>query len=103
MHRFSRKHKERSQRAHFLRRFAQRIGYVPGDNTCDEIVRQIRAGESVHLYDQSLRVKIKGIRVNDEPVVVVYDRMRGSLVTVLPKDSAFYADLERAYATDNKG
>jgi len=102
MHRLSRKHKERAQRAHFLRRFQQRIGYLPRDDTCEEIVRQIRAGEAVHLEDQSLRVKIKGVRVNGEPVVVIYDRMRGSLVTVLPKDSVFYSDLERVYETGSK-
>jgi len=102
MPRFSRKHKERAQRVHFLRRFTERIGYCPGDDTCAEIIRQIRDREAVHLYDQSLRVKIKGVRVNGEPVVVIYDRMRGSLVTVLPKDSEFYRDMERVYETRSK-
>lgn len=102
MRRFPRKHKDKAQRVHFLRRFSQRVGYVPGHETCAEIVRQIRAGEAVHLYDQSLRVKIKGVRVNSENLVVVYDKKRGSLVTVLPLDSAFYTDLERIYATSSK-
>jgi hypothetical protein len=102
MPRFSRRHKERAQRAHFLRRFQQRIGYLPADDTCEEIIRQIREREAVHLDDQSLRVKIKGVRVNGEPVVVIYDRLRGSLVTVLPKDSVFYQDLERAYETGSE-
>lgn len=102
MHRRSRKHKDRAQRSHFLRRFAERIGYVPGKDVCEEIVRTIRNGEAVHLEDQSLRVKIKGVRVNGENVVVVYDRNRGSLVTVIPKDSVFYKDLERVYEAGSK-
>ncbi|HSV43256.1 MAG TPA: hypothetical protein VLJ10_01755 [Candidatus Bathyarchaeia archaeon] len=99
MHRISKRHKERAQRIHFQRRFSQRIGYVPDTVTCEGIIRQIKQGESVHLFDQSLRVKIKGVKVNGENVVVVYDKLRGSLVTVIPKDSVFYTDLERAYAT----
>lgn len=92
MRRLSRKHKERAQRAHFIRRFTERIGYVPGDVTIDEMIRQVRSGESAHLYDQSLRVKIKGVKINGDKIVVVYDKMRGSLVTVIPRDSVFYND-----------
>jgi alkyl hydroperoxide reductase subunit AhpF len=97
-----RKHKDRAQRAHFLTRCSQRIGYVPGKETVEDIVRQIRSGEAVHLYDQSLRVKIKGVLVNGDTMVVVYDKMRGTLVTVLPKSSEFYKELDKEYETREK-
>jgi hypothetical protein len=101
MHRISRRNKDRAQKIHFLRRFVERVGYVPDKVTIDEMLRQIREGEAVPLYDQSLRVKIKGIKVNGKNLVVVYDRSRGTLVSVLPMDSAFYQDLELAYETNS--
>jgi len=58
----------------------------------NQIVDKIQMGASVHLYDQSLRVKIKGVQINGEWIVVVYDKMRKTAVTTLPKESEFYQD-----------
>jgi hypothetical protein len=88
------KHKDRDQRRHFCRRMAEREGIAVGPEVYEEIMRQIRIGEAKHLEDQSLRVKIKGVRIAGQWLVVVYDRMRKTLVTVLPRTSVFYAELE---------
>lgn len=81
---------------HFARRFSERIGFQLTDALYQRIIALIQGGKAVHLYDQSLRVKIKGVHVDGVDIVVAYDKLRGTLVTVLPKDSVFYKDLAKA-------
>lgn len=82
--------KARAQQIHFQTRSRQRAGFEIGKAGQDEIVRMIRgkAGPGRHavfLRRQSLRVTIWRVVYNDAELVVVYDSVRGTVVTVLPE------------------
>lgn len=85
--------KKKAQTIHFRRRMAQRhaLAVTPADVRF--IIHQIQCGQAVHIWDQSIRVKIKGVKLNGEWLVVIYDSIRKTLVTVLPKENEFYKGL----------
>ena len=95
--------KRLAQKAHFQKRLVERVGIMLDSAALSIIIDNIKEGRAVHLYDQSNRVKIKGVKYSDLWLVVVYDRLRKSLVTVLPHDSEFYSILKQELSQKGNG
>jgi ASC-1-like (ASCH) protein len=85
--------KKAAQDIHFRKRLLERTGLYIERYEVDILIDQIIKKQAIHLEDQSLRVKIKGVRYKNTWLVVVYDRIRRSLVTILPETSFFYQEL----------
>lgn len=84
--------KARAQQIHFQARSRQRAGFEIGKAGQDEIVRMIRgqAGKgkaATFLRRQSRRVTLWKVVYNGAELVVVYDSLRGQVVTVLPEEA----------------
>lgn len=78
------KYKADCQRAHAKRRFQERCGIQLTKELRKELLSRIRTGGSEPVESQSLRVKLHRILIGDDYRVVVYDKKRGEIVTVLP-------------------
>lgn len=75
--------KKRCQYRHAKRRFLQRQGVEVSNGDLDSLVRIIQRGEAEFVERQSLRITKWRVDVFGMPCVVVYDRSRKSIVTVL--------------------
>ncbi|MDO8640845.1 MAG: hypothetical protein Q7R33_04825 [Nitrosarchaeum sp.] len=83
-----------AQHVHFQRRMIERQGTFLDPQSVIAIIRKIQSGESLHLRTQSNRVTIKGVKHNEKWFVVVYDKLRKSLVTILPETNGYYKKLQ---------
>lgn len=77
--------KASNQVAHAKGRFLQRFGIDLSNADYEAMVQQIRTGKATFIGKQSNRVSKFWVRVpsHDLPLPVVYDKMRGTVVTVL--------------------
>lgn len=77
--------KAKSQRAHARRRSAQRFGVLLTNEAEREIVEKIRSGRATFIEKQSHRVSLFGVIYAGKETVVVYDKSRGTVVTLMPR------------------
>ena len=85
--RFKHKDKRSACQAHAQRRARQRFGVTVGYAELDDIVFQIQRGKAEHIRAQSNRVSVWRVALREEKVLVVYDRSRKVIVTILPKEA----------------
>lgn len=83
MARRKRKTKAQNQEMHAKIRFAQRYGVMICDDTYRDMVQQIQSGKAKFIRKQSNRVSHFWVTWHDQTVPVVYDKLRGTVVTVL--------------------
>lgn len=77
--------KKLAERAHARRRAFERYGINVGRATREQIIAQIRSGQSVYVRRSSLRVTVHDVTLSDGfKVRVCYDTQRGEIVTFLP-------------------
>lgn len=76
--------KTQAQRIHASRRAAERYGMKFGRAEQREFVKAIQTGKSTVIEKQSHRVTVHELIIEGEPVRVVYDRIRKTIVTFLP-------------------
>ena len=74
------KAKARNQHEHASRRAIQRFGIILDH---DDAIAQIRDGRAEFIERQSCRVTIWRIVQQDQKIVVVYDKNRGTIVTCM--------------------
>ena len=86
--------KKKTVDKHFAARCIQRLGYVPDSK---ELVKQIQDGKLEFHYRESNRIThwkwldpIKGINC-----ILIYDKDRKQIVTVLFEDTKMYLDNQR--------
>lgn len=92
--------KRSCQTSHFKRRFLERYGIDPNRDMRQQILTQIQTGRSSLIHAQSLRVSIHAVWVDEQRYPIVYDRLRKSLVTVLPKECLNAEALDAHYEDD---
>lgn len=78
--RFSKAH---NQRVHAERRAIERFGVLLD---IPQAVKDIQSGKATFVERQSLRCTVWKITQQDKEMVVVYDKNRKMIVTVLPED-----------------
>ena len=78
--------KKTGQRRHAQRRAFERYGVVMGKKQQDQICQLIRSDRCTLLKKQSNRVSIYKVKYEEVEFIVVYDKIRNSLATFLPKD-----------------
>jgi len=73
--------KKKTVSNHFKMRCLQRLGYVPNEK---ELVNKIQSGSLEFLYRESLRLTHwRWQDINGVNCILVYDKMRKQIVTVL--------------------
>lgn len=77
--------KKLAQRAHAKRRAEQRYGIRMNRDVLRQLIAQIQAGKARVLERQSLRVSVLELCIDGNPVPLVYDYKRKTIVTFLPK------------------
>lgn len=76
--------KAQAQRIHATKRAEERYGMTLTRDMHHQLVKMIQSGKSTVIERQSLRVSVHELMIEDEPVRVVYDRIRKTIVTFLP-------------------
>ena len=71
------------QRKHAAGRARARLGITIGKKETQDIIRSIQSGKAKFLRKRSNRVSTFEVTVRDDPVIVVYDRIRKTIVTFL--------------------
>jgi hypothetical protein len=79
----SKKLKRMKQKAKL--RAAERFGLELSDRDLAMIVRQIRYQESIFVMRSTKRVSLHIVKHNGTSMPVVYDKHRGALITILPR------------------
>ena len=79
----ARRSKEHAQRRHFNRRALERLGVKVNGRQYDALVADIQEGRARFVERQSNRITVWRVEIEGEPCGVVYDKLRGTLVTVL--------------------
>lgn len=80
------KTKAESQTQHFRQRLFERYKMVINESQIKTIVSLIQKGKGKLLEKQSNRVKKYSVPFEDKNIVVIYDSIRKTLVTVLPEN-----------------
>ena len=75
----------KSLRFHTRRRFEERVGMFYSKKLENIIVSNIQHGLSKHIKTQSRTRTIHDVSVRGKELRVVYDKQRGTIVTVLPR------------------
>lgn len=78
------KPKLHSLRSHAKRRAFERYGMSLNRKDIDEMVHQIQSGKAIFIEKQSIRVSKFAVVVRDTKMVAIYDKVRKTIVTVLP-------------------
>ena len=78
--------KKDAQMRHALVRAAERFGLALRREDLAEIVGKIRKNDAMFVRRTSLRCTVWDIDFREVPCRVVYDRLRGSIVTFLFRD-----------------
>lgn len=81
------------QAEHFKRRTLVRLGFGVSDAWQEKIRSAIHADRTTFVEKQSIRVTLHGVKLDGQPVIVVYDTQRRTLVTVIPLNDERYATL----------
>ena len=81
--------KEKSQKIHAQKRCKQRYGLTLGTKTYDALCAKLReqGDDCVFLFKESNRVSLFAIKHEGEWVPIVYDKIRHTIVTFLPKEA----------------
>jgi len=90
-----------AQGVHAIRRAAERYGLRIGKRTLQRLVADIQQGRGTFIRRQSNRVSLWQLNVEGRPVRVVYDRLRKTIVTFLPPESAGGANDQRDDGSDD--
>lgn len=77
--------KKLAQRVHAKRRAEQRYGISMNRDSLRQLIVQIQAGKARVLERQSLRVSVLELCIDGNPIPLVYDHKRKTIVTFLPK------------------
>lgn len=77
--------KAKAQRGHAKRRAYERYGLVLTQHDLNVLVKRIRAGEGFIIERQSLRITVRALEVRGQVCHIVYDSVRGTVVSFLPK------------------
>jgi esterase/lipase len=77
------------QRKHFKRRINERFGIEINRKDQEEIVEKIKKKEAEIIYKQSNRVVHYLMEYKGNKMVMVYDKNRKSLITVLNYDEGY--------------
>ncbi len=80
------KSKAEAQRAHARRRSIERYGVGLTKAAEREIIEKIQSGKATFLEKESNRISIFGVRYAGEETVVVYDKTRGTVVTLMRRE-----------------
>lgn len=78
--------KEEAQRKHAKSRSTQRFGVAFTREAEKEILEKIKTGRATFIEKQSNRVSLFGVIYCGKETVVVYDRHRGTIVTLMSRD-----------------
>lgn len=78
------------QRDHFCKRMSERFNIRVTNNDLEILKKQIINGKSIFIEKDSNRTSIHGVKLNEIWLVVIYDKNRNELVTVLPKTDKKY-------------
>lgn len=90
--------KKRSQAQHFATRLFERFGNLNAIDPfelANRIGSAIRAGNSTIVERQTWRVTLHAVSVLKTPLIVVYDKMRKQVVTVIPPESDLYTTIPK--------
>lgn len=79
--------KAKCQKIHFKRRLEERMGIKYTQKVNDDLIHKIRIGQIDVVKRQSRRTSIYRINYEQKDLFIVYDHIRGTLVTVLPPDN----------------
>ena len=79
------KSKSKSQKDHAIRRARERYGLYVTSNDYIEACRRIRGGKAKFVDRESNRVSRFRVELAGMEVPVIYDSLRGTIVTVLPE------------------
>lgn len=71
------------QRLHFKKRVEERFGISVNRHDCREIINLIRLGKTKPVQRKSNRVCVHQLEWKGETMNVVYDNLRGQIVTAL--------------------
>lgn len=83
--------KKKCQQDHFSKRCIDRIGYQLTQTTVEKIIQDIQEGKLEFVEKQSNRISKFKYEVLDKSFILVYDRQRKTLVTILYPDEEYYA------------
>lgn len=75
--------KRRSQQKHTSRRVAERFGVNFSEAAQRDLIRQIQNDEAEFVAKQSNRVSIFKTQIKGKDAWVAYDKLRGSIATIL--------------------
>ncbi len=77
--------KRKSLKIHATKRFEQRVGIPYSKRIHDCIVNKIQSGESNCVRTVSNTRTIHDVNIESRTIRIVYDKLRKTIVTVLPK------------------
>jgi hypothetical protein len=78
--------KKHTEKIHFKKRFKERVGIECSRNFYNEIFSSIKNHRSIFLYKNSNRIFCYLIIINEKKFIIVYDKFRDVLVTLIPED-----------------
>lgn len=78
--------KKNAQRLHARRRAAERFGVHLTNEAEREILDKITSGKATFIRKESHRVSVFGVIFAGKETVVVYDRERKTIVTLMPRE-----------------
>ena len=84
--------KAKAQQAHGRRRSIERYGVGLTKIAEREIIEKIQNGKATFLEKESNRISLFGVKYAGEETVVVYDKTRGTIVTLMPRESTKWKD-----------
>ncbi len=86
--------KKKAQRTHFQKRLLGRFGTYFSGAEIETIISEIKGNRTIHLGKKTNRVSAHGVTVSGILRVVLYDKQRKELITVLPETNPLYEKLK---------
>ena len=86
--------KKHTEKAHFKKRFKERIGVECSRKCYNNIIYDIKNKNSILLYKLSTRVFCFLQILFNKKFIIVYDKFRDSLVTLIPEENFTIYQLE---------
>ena len=87
--------KSKAERSHFQRRAIQRVQIFVSRIKINKIVSEIRQKKSIPLGRLTNRVSAHGVSINGDYNVILYDKNRKELITILAKENYLYNKLNK--------
>lgn len=78
--------KRACQQEHAKRRCRERLGFTLTPEDEQQIIHKIQNGIATFIERQSNRISLFGVMLRGTETVVVYDRVRKVVVTLIPRD-----------------